>query len=115
MNGNAWLFTFPFSIFVDRESPLRIAETTWGDKRIRFYPPFRSAPADFTQSPAVDPHAIPFAKSAPHIDPKFKLRKLVVYPLLQEGKTGTAVHVVAGSSWKNPPRSFPMDSLRCDT
>lgn len=84
--------------------------------KIRIYPPFRMAPANFSTLPSIDQGVIPFLHSARQRGiPRLEFMNAVVYPTfdrLPEGKT--TLHAVWGSEWDAPPRHMPMDSLRVD-
>jgi hypothetical protein len=115
VDGMAWLLSFPFYIIVDTNDAPTVTEANLDGARVRFYPPFRSGPADFTSGPSIDPAAIPFVGSRPLIEPGFKVKNMAVYPILDPTAATQSACMAWGPKWENPPRTFPMDSLRIDT
>lgn len=119
MQGKSYLFTYPFWIVVDRQSPPVTAEINAAGYLLRLYPPFRSGPANFIPMPAVNPHAIPFIQGAkPQIDPAFtQVPSLAIFPApAPRGQGRAPVHAAWGPDWHDlaDMREFPMDSLRVD-
>lgn len=120
MPGTSYLFTYPFWIFVDKESPPNIREINAEDYLLRLYPPFRSGPANFIPSPDVNLHTIPFIPGKkPQMDLGVKqVSSLAIFPTLVKGRGGNAgVHTAWGPDWAKleaEMRESPMDSLRID-
>lgn len=114
--GTSYLFTFPFWIYVDTTSPPDIVEITLDGGLLRFYPPFRSAPANFMPMPRVDPRRIPFAPGTNlNISPDFEMPLAAAVPdLLQNSNEKPSFTAIWGTEWPDPPVLFPMDSLRID-
>ena len=111
--GFAHLFSFPFWLYVNLDSALKTGLSVF-PKRIglRFYPPFRSAPANFSGMPGISGTAIPFDDRVRPEQPLVVIQMAVAPLLSAEGGPGTISHW--GPNWNNPPRLFPMDSLRID-
>lgn len=114
--GSTFLFTFPFWVYVDRESPPSVAELNWGGAQIRIYPPFRSAAANYMSLPAIDPQHVPYLPSATRVTiPPVHFAPMAVVPLLRtDGTEGFPVLAISTPQWEELPRTFPMDSLRVD-
>lgn len=112
--GDAHLYTFPFPLFVDTEDPPAITEIKYSDCRLRFYPPFRSAPANFTPAPRIDGASIPF-RYGDRPDRSLDVPHPAVLPLLDlKPNGGTEALILLGPAWPRKLRTFPMDSLRVD-
>ncbi len=112
--GTSFLFSFPFWIFVNRDSSLSIQKFHFSGANIRIYPPFRSGQANFIPMPYIDPHAIPFrAGEEIEFAPDFRILSVTTIPGLDSEGRPTAF-AVWESDWQCPPRAFPMDSLRLD-
>jgi len=119
VRARSYLFTYPFWIVVDRQSPPAIAEVNAGGYLLRLYPPFRSGPANFIPMPAVNPHAIPFIPGTkPEINPTFTHVPTLaaVSGLTPGGQGGVPLRFAWGADWGDlaDVRDFPMDSLRVD-
>lgn len=114
-----YLYTFPFPIYVDRENPPKVTVLARGSIKVRIYPPFRSAPANYLPMPPIAPSEIPFIKGATRLPASASatFRTLSVGPVLSvDGVTApSSAHWQMGPDWgENAPRTFPMDSLRID-
>ena len=110
--GTSYLFTYPFWFFVDTASKPTVVEITIKNTLVRFYPPFRSAPANFISMPFINPHNIPINnKTRLRVDAKIK--DMAAIPLLRENE-GITMRTTLTREWKNPPAKFPMDSIRID-
>jgi hypothetical protein len=110
--GDAYLFSFPFWLYVDRRDALGTCDASFGPNLIRFYPPFRSAPANFSPIPGLVSSTIPFEPGAAPSRP-LAIVNVAVLPLLEaDGGPGS---IIRGSpKWDKPPAIFPMDSIRID-
>ena len=110
--GEAGLYTFPFWLYVDTRTPMLGRELLKGGSLIRFYPPFRSASANFMPMPRIRPEAVPFLSE---VKPNSLLPMLhvVTLPIFQpDGGPGTIA--LLSDQWGEKPKIFPMDSLRID-
>lgn len=119
MKARSYVFTYPFWIVVDTQSPPSTAEINAGGYLVRLYPPFRSGPANFIPMPAVNPNAIPFVPGTkPEISPALtEVSPLAALPVLGLDDKGRATMRLAGGlEWGQLAnmREFPMDSLRVD-
>lgn len=114
--GNSYLFSFPFWIIVDSTSILEILEIEVNNYKVRFYPPFRSAPANYIASPTIDPLKIPFLDGVKvNISPDFKIPTIAAYPSLEWDSTGmTGLIPHWKDTWERDLKNFPMDSMRID-
>lgn len=110
--GEAGLYTFPFWLYVDTRTPLLVGDLLKGGSLIRFYPPFRSALANFMPMPRIKPEAIPFLSEARPSNP-LPLIHVVTLPTFQpDGGPGTIA--LWSDQWGEKLNIFPMDSLRID-
>lgn len=110
--GTSYLFTYPFWFFVDSTSLLPVIEITIENSLVRFYSPFRSAPANFISMPFINPQSIPLIhKGRLRID--FKIKDCAAIPLLKKNGD-VSMYWSFLRHWENPPTEFPMDSIRID-
>ena len=110
----ACLFSFPFPIYVDTASRFTPVEERIATETVRFYPFFRSGPANYSPAPPVDLCQIPQPIGNRFTDtPSRYLPSPVAVPTLAGEPTGSVLLNLT-SSWDNPPRFFPMDSARID-
>lgn len=118
---SAYLFSFPFWLFVDTRNPPALAMAKIGTTELRVYPPFRSAPANAMPMPAIRTSAVPFleGRRPKHINNENQstliclatMPQLAIPNLQSAGNT-----LVWGATWEQDkvPVAFPMDSLRVD-
>ncbi len=112
--GEAWLCSFPFWIVVDTTDSFDVREITLHERLHRFYPLFRSGPANFQPMPYIAEDAIPFQQD-PHPRLVEPLKRMASIPKLGIDAAGqTAFTVALGPLWTDAPTPFPMDSLRID-
>ena len=115
VSGSAFLFTFPFWIYVDRDADLAPMVVRKEGAELRVYPPFRSAPANHSTLPIPDLTQTPIPLGAVQVPPPSHIEPVTAIPTIPDAEGDQAGMVVAwGAEWKNPPRYFPMDSLRID-
>ena len=114
--GSTHIYSFPFWIFVDQECAPKTRTYRASKFKIRIYPPFRMAAANFTTLPPIEQTAIPFLASARKRGiPKLDFISPVIYPTFDRFPDGkTSLQAVWDSTWDRPPRYMPMDSLRLD-
>lgn len=115
---SAYLFTFPYWLYIDRKNPPKVKLVSRNNVGLRIYPPFRSGVANFIPMPPVAPKAVPFLKKArplPPDAPKY-FSTYVGVPLLatSSSDTGNVFNTISPHWPKSLPRSFPMDSVRID-
>lgn len=111
-DGCAYLFTFPFWVFVDRTVGFGTGTATTGQNGLRFYPLFRSGPANFSPMPAIARGAVPFEPGAKPAQP-LAIFHIAILPLLK-ADGGPGMRAEWSEKWIDPPNMFPMDSLRLD-
>lgn len=111
--GFAHLFSFPFWLFVNLESPLRTGLSVFPNRvGLRFYPPFRSAPANFAGAPHILAKAIPFDDRLP--GQEVTVIQMAAIPMLS-GEGGPSYTFHWSPNWNGSERKlFPMNSLRID-
>ena len=114
--GTAFLYSFPFFVFVDTSALPTLKEVTVDKVRVRFYPLFRSGVANFIPMPPIKPQQIPFA---PDVKVSFSAESvfptLAVIPKLGLSEKGKAsICYMLSHEWPKPLQEFPMDSLRVD-
>lgn len=115
-SSGAYLFSFPFPIYINTEARFFPIELKVKTETIRIYPFFRSGPANFGSSPAIDSAQIPLSSdnynpikpSTPNYLPLLK-----VVPLLVGDPAGSAIATLS-PVWGKTPHFFPMDSMRID-
>ncbi len=115
--ADAFIFTFPYWVFVDLQDPPTVAQFTLGHATRRVYAPFRSAAANHTVLPPLNAQAIPFQKGTrPHIAADYKSPQLAVVPRLAKADGEDLGQVLClKESFDDPIDPFPMDSLRIDS
>ncbi|MDT0617360.1 hypothetical protein RM531_02635 [Salinisphaera sp. P385] len=118
---SAYLFSFPFWLFVDQRNPPALTMAKVGLQEVRVYPPFRSAEANAMPMPAIRSGAVPFlpGRRPKHVKDgdSSTLMCLATMPQLKiAGLQDSGNTIVWGESWErdNIPIAFPMDSLRID-
>ena len=111
----AYIYSFPFWLFVDTSCDLSITQIQIGEHEVRIYPPFRSAPANFITMPHINLKQIPFPPgSSPELI-RFEIPQVAAYPLLGKDSRGkTAIFVTDMKEWDKQINPFPMDSFRLD-
>lgn len=114
-SGMAYVYSFPFWLYVDTSSPLPVEEVQLGELEVRIYPPFRCGPANFISMPHIDFQQIPFLPDANPNKLQFKILHAVAYPLLEINREGkTSLFVATTGKWDKQINPFPMDCLRMD-
>lgn len=118
--GKAYLFTFPFWIYTDQKQKLelKLEEITYKGLKIRIYPPFRSAEANYTGMPYINPYNIPYPTNIKiRLNRNAEIFNLSVVPLLVNKEiTKPAALPIFTKEWQSEiPEPFPMDSLRIDS
>ncbi len=114
--GTALLYTFPFLIYVDSQSPIKVKEIIIDDTTIRIYPFFRSGKANFIPMPPISVESIPFIEGL-NIEPNNNLiiPTLAAIPSLEKDVNGESImHLFVKEEFEQFPSIMPMDSLRID-
>jgi len=111
----AYIYSFPFWLYVDTSSDLPITQIQISEHEVRIYPPFRSGPANFITMPHINFKQIPFPPgSSPELI-RFEIPQVAAYPLLGINSRGkAAIFLTDMKEWDKPINPFPMDSLRLD-
>jgi hypothetical protein len=106
------VFTFPFWVHVDRKAPWRTCDARLETAALRVYPLFRSAPANYYAAPSFNPTVLPYLAEVQERRP-LKVVEVGWSPILV-ADGGPTVQTQFSPNWQDPPRMFPMDSLRVD-
>lgn len=117
----AYVFTFPFFMLVNMKNKPELRMVELDDARLRIYPPFRSAPANWTVTPVLMASKIPFLTGREPKNKDFSFRSLwnvAAYPGTEGNSkiAGDNMTLVWKDSWNHEKFSdiFPMDSIRVD-
>jgi hypothetical protein len=114
--AEAFLYTLPAWIYVDTEEPPSVFDGSHSGMGVRFYPPFRSGPANYIPMPEVNFQVVPWLEGArPNIASDFRMPTMAMLPLLPGSqRERPTMSAVWGPTWEESPDPFPMDSLRID-
>jgi hypothetical protein len=111
------LFTFPYWFIIDKINLNRIVSITIENCEWKFYPPYRTSPANelFTPQPQ---EALFLEGGMKKINPNFKIPKVSIYPLFNEN--GIGIYAFQGEeheSWninRKDRKDIPVDTIRVD-
>src|SRR5262249_15480695 len=116
--SEAFVFTFPFWIYIDTISPPKIIETEVRGRRLSFYPPFSSGSATFIPPPYVNVPATPSKPQATvRFPPGHRLVEMASIPVLAtEANPQFSIFNVWSPNWETgfPSAQLPTDSVRID-
>lgn len=110
-----YVFSFPFWLYVDTDKAPSAELVEFEGGQLRFYSPFRSAPANQTILPA--PDLTQLRQSDGSLVAPFTptVGSLAAVPNMKTANApGGGITLVWSPQWKDPPRVFPMDSLQVD-
>ena len=113
----SFIYTFPFWLIVDSRRPPVTSCIEREGRRFRFYPPFRSAPANWLPMPLVDLATLPFLEGQKPRDLRQDgyLMSLASVPKLGiPGVQDFGITLDWGPDRGEPMLTPPMDSLRVD-
>ncbi len=115
-SGLAFIYTFPFLVYVDSSSQIKIKEIIFNGKTVRIYPLFRSGKANFVPMPPVEIQNIPFIDRLDIYIPSEAIIPLVsAIPSFDRDENGMFHLLVSwGEKFEKVLKIMPMDSLRID-
>lgn len=110
------LFTFPYWCIIDREGVNRVLSISIGNREFKFYPPYRTSPANEVFSP--QPNKVLFLHGLMPVNASYEIPKVSVYPLFNEDGIGiSAFQAETHESWSPKRRNrkdMPVDTIRVD-
>lgn len=116
--SKAYIFSFPFWIYVNTRHAPSINMVNFEGVQIRLYPPFKTSAANWIPMPKIDKEKIPFLRNRrpKEISNHFSI-SIAPMPLLDgPGADKMGVVVALEEEWPSgkKPVNFPMDALRID-
>jgi hypothetical protein len=112
-----YIYTFPYWFIIDKDGLNKILTVKIDGAELKFYPPYRTSPAnnDFSLQP--DVALFPNGKME-MINPNFKMPKLAVYPLFNDNGVGiNGYQGEVSTSWninRKDRKDIPVDTIRVD-
>src|SRR5215204_2419501 len=107
-----YLFTFPYWFIINKDDLHTVETIKIGASKFRFYPPYRSSPANeqFVPQPKT---TIFLDGTVRAINPGFRIPTIAVYPLFNDNGIGISGYIAEQTAdWSQKARKeMPVDTI----